>query len=102
MITQILDRIYSLLKQGCFEWFCPMSEQDIKILSNREQLRSLKFLMSDSEPFNRSRSLNECADTIRKNGKDYKRLLEFCVLKNRYITEDVGYVFPDVVGDPDE
>lgn len=70
---------------------------EINVLGDINQLRKLKITETFPDNFEQSPDLFSCANKVLEGDKDTYRILEFCVLKNRVLSEPVSRVFKGLV-----
>lgn len=70
---------------------------EINVLGDINQLRRLKITETFPDSFELSPDLFSCANKILNGDMSIYRILEFCVLKNRVLSEPVSRVFKGLV-----
>lgn len=96
-IIKVLDRIYNdLIDEEINYQFIPFSLEDINTLSNTDELRALKFMLSSTQSYGNYTNLAEIVKSIRDK-KDYYLLLKYCTLRNHYLDKCVRTIFEEAL-----
>lgn len=96
-IIKILDRIYDDLNSGvCDPLHIPFSLDDITVLGDITELRSLKLAMYAGGCFDQVQDIISCIKQLQLR-KDYYLLLQYCMLRNYALREPILSVFREDV-----